>query len=399
LSAAQLSKQVSVLETINRLAATMAETQDEQILLDAGAEALTRTVGVDHCGILMLNPALTGGTVVSEYPAHGAVGTHFDIPDNLLQPIIQNSDASPILIKNTEADPSLKEGSKSVLRNLGVNSVLIIPMFVHGRCIGSAGLDIYGDERSFTPEMVETARTITAQVVIGLQNIRLFNDAHRRAEQLQRITAFGQSVEATLDLAAIFESMLAESARMLPQDQISVSLYDVPSGKLRVAAEHVSGKTTIDLDGGDSVPITGQIATVWNNWELLHIADVPVEAGAPTTSSIRSWILVPLLSRGRILGIVSVGCVRPYAYSETDVALFQQMVNQFAVAIENAQAFAQSQRMARNESLVNEISGQIQRQMDIQRMMDVTVNQLGKALGARRGRIRLGVKPPNGEQE
>jgi GAF domain-containing protein len=109
-------------------------------------------------------------------------------------------------------------------------------------------------------------------------------------------------------------------------------------------------------------------------------------------------MIAPLVSRGRILGVVSVGCIKPNIYSETDVAVFRQMVNQLAVAIENAEAFAQSQRVAKNESLVNDISTQLQRQLDIHSMLDVTVNELGRALGARRARIRLGSGQADGNE-
>src|SRR5690606_34951185 len=103
----------------------------------------------------------------------------------------------------------------------------------------------------------------------------------------------------------------------------------------------------------------------------------------------RSLMIAPIRVRDRLLGIVNIGSLHPNAYTETDIAVFQQMVNQLATALENAEAFAHSQRVAKNEALINDISAQLQQQMDMQRMLNVTLNELGAALGARRGRIRL----------
>jgi GAF domain-containing protein len=68
------------------------------------------------------------------------------------------------------------------------------------------------------------------------------------------------------------------------------------------------------------------------------------------------------------------------------------MITQFAVALENAEAYAQSQRAAKNQTLVNDITAQLQRNSDVQRMMEVTLEELSKALGARRARARFSVQ-------
>jgi hypothetical protein len=68
------------------------------------------------------------------------------------------------------------------------------------------------------------------------------------------------------------------------------------------------------------------------------------------------------------------------------------MITQFTVALENAEAYAQSQRAAKNQALVNNITAHLQRSSDVQRMMEVTLEELSRALGARRARARLTVQ-------
>jgi GAF domain-containing protein len=113
----------------------------------------------------------------------------------------------------------------------------------------------------------------------------------------------------------------------------------------------------------------------------------------------RSLLISPIRSRGRALGTVQIASLRPHAYGETDVALFQQMVTQFAVALENSEAYAQSQRVAKNQALVNDITAQLQRNSDVQRMMEITLEELSKALGARRARAHLSVQGDGNSSE
>jgi GAF domain-containing protein len=71
------------------------------------------------------------------------------------------------------------------------------------------------------------------------------------------------------------------------------------------------------------------------------------------------------------------------------------MTNQLAVAIANAETYSQSQRLARNKVKANEIIAHLQQQADVTSILQVTAQELGKALGAKRARIRLGLKAPS----
>jgi GAF domain-containing protein len=397
LSAAQLSNQVRVLQLVNQLSSTISTVEDEQTLLDQSARVLTEAVGVEHCGIVLLNPQQTIGTVASEYPSLGTLGSQIDMSNNELFRLIQET-RQPVIVNDLENDQRIIPATRELMQKLGIRAVAFLPLIVQDRIFGSIGLDITSFERTFSLEMVNIAQTITTQLAIGLQNARLLSDTQHRADQLQRITAFSQSVQATLDLTNIFNLMLAQSAEMLPQDHISIALYDTAQSQLRTVAQYADGVTSVTLSGIESVPIKGHIAKVWETWQLVHIEDA---RSAPekieTKANLRALMVAPMVTRGRIMGIVSVGSARAFAYTETDVAVFQQIVNQLSVAIENAEAFRQSQRVAKNESLVNDISTQLQRQMDIHSMLDVTVNELGKVLGARRARIRLGTNAPSAD--
>jgi GAF domain-containing protein len=105
---------------------------------------------------------------------------------------------------------------------------------------------------------------------------------------------------------------------------------------------------------------------------------------------VRSMLMLPLRLRGQLRGIVQIGSQHTYSYSETDVALLQQLIAQFAIALENSEAFALSQRAARNQAMVNEIAAQYQELTTVDELLRVTLEGLSKSLGAQRGGIRLG---------
>jgi GAF domain-containing protein len=148
------------------------------------------------------------------------------------------------------------------------------------------------------------------------------------------------------------------------------------------------------LEGESVVPRSGTvIGYVYETGKYLYVPNIHVDtrlsyAYAASTAT-TTLLAMPLTNRGRALGVMTVGSDQLDAYSDTDIALFQQLVNQMAVAIDNARAYTQSQRVAQNKTLANEISVQLQHQNDITKMIDLTMKEVGRAIGAKRGRIRL----------
>lgn len=385
-AAEQLGRQVRVLEALNQLATSSSTSRDEKTLLDQSLRSVVGALGVDHGAVLLLEGEERVGVVVSEYPYTGALGQRLNPEDNLA---MQAVSSEPVVLQPVATDPQLSDDLRQRILALGLEATMVLPLVVRGEIIGSVGLDFRTSGKEFTPEMIETGQTMAAQISIGLQNIRLLTDTQRRAEQLQRIAGFGQAVQMTLDMQAILNIMLVETLQTIPFDRMQIALYDAARDRLRVVAQHGEGRSSVNLDSAVVLPLErGYFADAWQRQELRHFSNLLSE-NWDDSGDYRSLIVAPLRSRGRRLGLISVASIRPYAYSGTDIAVFQQMTNQLAVAIENAETYAQSQRVARAEALVNEISARLQQQTDVQQALEAVVNDLGEALQARRGRIRL----------
>lgn len=399
-SANQLGEQVDTLRSLQEIEARISTAQDEQTLLNQSVEDLAKLLQADHCGIALLDPSQKLGTVVSEYPNQGAIGVQFNLEGNPLYEFVNKKRFEPIIIDSVDTSPLLDERNRAFLQSVGTKSIIVLPLVVHDRAIGSIGIDMFTDNKTISPTMIDLAQTVSSQIAIALQNRRLVSEAERRASQLQRIATFSQGAQASLALGTTLENMLDEAGQMLPQNQISICLYDKSEQQLKVVAQRIDDGVRLTPNAGDTIPITGQMATVWTKAEPVYTPDLrAVTPDMDVGVTLRSWLLVPVMGHGSIVGIVSVGSDQAYAYTETDIRLFSQLVSQFGVVLENIEAYRQSQQIARNESLVNDISAQLQRQLDIQGMLNVTAAELGKAIGARRARIRLATNVPETDTE
>lgn len=401
-SATQLLEQVRVLQSLNRLSTGLSSFQTEKDLLDYAAQSLVTALGVDHVGIALFEPREDHGTVISEYPDHNAVGSKIETRNSAMTQALREHPDRPFIANNVPTNPMIELETRAVLKKVGVAAIMVSALQVSGEVVGTVGFDLYDNKRQFTPEMVETAQTMISQVALSLQNIRLLTNATHRAEQIQHVSLLGQAVQATLRLDTILNIMLSESQHILALDRMNIALYHNGRGELINAAEYVDGKTIVELDNGKTVPLEGTfMGQVWKSQEILVFDDTHQLTNVSRVQelNLRSMLIAPMRSRGNPIGVVSLGAYRPYSYEDADQAIFRQMINQLALAIENARAYTQSQRVAKNEALINEIATQFQQHSSVEDMLQTAVSELGRALGARRGRIRLtlqaGVTTPN----
>jgi GAF domain-containing protein/HAMP domain-containing protein len=93
--------------------------------------------------------------------------------------------------------------------------------------------------------------------------------------------------------------------------------------------------------GGDSM--IGQCTARAEARIALDVGEEAVRFDNPLLPETRSEMALPLRSRGRVIGAMSVQSAEEAAFDEADVAVLQTMADQVAVAIDNARLFARAQ--------------------------------------------------------
>lgn len=103
----------------------------------------------------------------------------------------------------------------------------------------------------------------------------------------------------------------------------------------------------------------------------------------------KSEIAVPIALGSEVLGVLDVQQKVVNGLKQEDADLLQTISYQVAVALRNAQTYSQTQQVAERETLINEISRKIQNTATIEQALQVTVRELGSALGAKDSRVVL----------
>lgn len=388
----RLQEQINIINAYNELTTFASRNHSEQALLDKGADILLNLLDIDHVGIMMIDDERKVANLVSDVPPQNASIQQLPVEGELWEKLARGEH---LFIENVASMENEDQDSKEIFDAHGIQSALIIPFIdLSGKHIGSIGLDKFNGRINISDDQMQSARLISAQLVSHLQSLRLLQSSQRFANQMQQIAKFGETVQSRLELTEIFQTSLHFTNRILDVDYISIVLYDESQQKMIVRAYRQDGQDVILPAENPVMPLEDTVVgQVWRSREPVYIRHFKTDKYKdPFAKNIEVMYATSLVSRGITRGVIEVGRTQSVAMSELDRSVLSQLANQLAVGLENVTAYTQSQRLAQNKVLANEISLQLQQQMDMDSLLNTTITELGKALGAKRARIRLGVQ-------
>jgi signal transduction histidine kinase len=224
-------------------------------------------------------------------------------------------------------------------------AALAAPIKYREQVIGALDLEETDEPREWTEDEIALVQAVSDQVGLALENARLFADTQRRAEQLATINRIGLSINSDLDLKGVLNALYEQVGHILDVDSFYVALYEESLGMLWFPwVIGTEGTLEVEPQHVDEVP--GTARQVIQSRQPLHLGDIwALPKDAPhrqvfvDAERTRSCMTVPLLSRDRVIGLLSVQSSRANAYSEEDLELLTTVASQASTAIENARAY------------------------------------------------------------
>jgi sigma-B regulation protein RsbU (phosphoserine phosphatase) len=167
-----------------------------------------------------------------------------------------------------------------------------------------------------------------------------------RAELLDFLLDVSALTSETLDLDRIMQNVATVVKEVIPYDLFAILLYSERLGGLRIRyaighREEVVRSLVIPLNEG----ITGTAAAtrapilvddVHNDTRYLSSVD-----------AVRAEMAVPMLARGKLVGVIDVQSTRANSYREQDRSLLQLIASRVAVSIDNASLYRRVDRQNR----------------------------------------------------
>jgi signal transduction histidine kinase len=158
--------------------------------------------------------------------------------------------------------------------------------------------------------------------------------AYEMLRKLQLVTEAALSV---LELEPLFEELLLRTRDVLDTDTCAILLLDESTNEL--VARAAKGIEE-EVEAGVRIPVgkgfAGRIAAQRRPVYLPDVDHSYVLNPILREKGIKSLLGAPLMSRGKVLGVIHVGTLTPRAFTEEDTELLQLVADRVAQGLERA---------------------------------------------------------------
>ena len=110
-----------------------------------------------------------------------------------------------------------------------------------------------------------------------------------------------------------------------------------------------------------------------------------------------SGLAVPIKLRDQVIGVLDLRFASEDVPAET-LALIEEASSRLGLVLESARLLQEAQRLALREQQINWIANQVRGSVNLETILQNTVRELGRALGASRTYIQVGSEFPGGTE-
>ncbi len=192
------------LALLNHIIMTAASTLDTSKILQVTCRELARTFGLPQAAAGLLNEATNELDIVAEYLEPGrpsVLGKTIALDGNpATQYVLTRKE--PLVIPDAQTDERTKR-HRSLWRERGLVTLLIVPITVREKAIGTIGLDAI-ERREFTADEITLAQSVATAVGQSLETARLHQALQRHVDDLEETVT-----QRTAELTAALEKARA----------------------------------------------------------------------------------------------------------------------------------------------------------------------------------------------
>ncbi|MCS6909008.1 MAG: GAF domain-containing protein [Anaerolineales bacterium] len=327
-----------------------------------------------------------------------------------LTPLWMTRAAEPTFVGDVLTDPRVGEAVRALAREEGWRSLLLLPLRSGGRWQGLLTVSwaeprtLSADEAFFAERLLESVAGVTATRCASLAQQRALAENLRRNEELTALNRLVISAASARDVTELLQSAAREVVQLLHARSAAFALLEPDGQHLRLIADYT---TTSDEPSavGMLIPLAGNLSTQWvfEHRRALVVNDAqsnplttPIHELMPTRRT-QALLIAPLTVRGEVIGTLGVDLEEVgRTFTPNEVSFVETLAGQLAGVLENLRLYAEAQRRAEREYLINTITQKIQSTTTVTGALQTAVQELGLALKAKRTHVELSPAPING---
>ncbi|GAB4579032.1 MAG: hypothetical protein Fur0022_17700 [Anaerolineales bacterium] len=279
------------------------------------------------------------------------------------------------------------------------------PLTLRGETIGTLNLLASNGESELTSEETELVATIAETLTAHIENLRLREATETALARTESLYAFTAKLTQANTLSEILQAVYA----LRPASRVTfLSIAEDEKGSPEWLTNTASwpNDEASAIEGARFPVMDFPVSNLWlnNPDKPLMFEDAQTDPRVKDPQfialnqqlGIRGSVYLPLRISNHWIGLLGISWSTPQSFSEADKQLFEAVMAQTAIAINNRSLFEQTTRRAEREALINTINQRIQSATTVESALETTAREIGHLLKARRAVVEINPVASNG---
>ena len=310
-------------------------------------------------------------TEIKNDPIRLGTGILGNIATQMVGEIVNDTvaDARAITIKGTEPNP--------------FEHIMGVPVVLKDQLMGLLVVWRAGKELEFKPTELSFLTSLAQQAAIAIENARLFHAEQQRRQEAETLREATAIVATTLERERAIELILEQLAHVLPYDSASVQLLredylEIVGGRGWQYESSILGmRFPIPGDNPNTIVIQERRPVFINS-----INDRFESFRSGPHSHIQSWLGVPFIAHGDVIGMLSIDSIVNGYFNEEHIRLATAFANQAAITIDNAQLHEKSEYQIRRLTALRDVDTAIASSLDLRVTLNILMDNAASQLRA-----------------
>lgn len=376
-------------ETLSRATTSLTNILDFNDLMENILDWLDKLTPYDSASILISdgNALKLAGmrNLPEEYYHIGALFPKTEKWENVIQ------SRKPLIIEDAQSDEVFEkwEGTEYI------RGWMAVGMFAQDAFIGFINIDSR-TPGAYTQEHANLVQTFANQAASAIEKVRLFELETKRRQEAETLMHAATALTSLLDLSSLHGAILEWLHRIAPYDSASI---------LEIEGDHVRITATKGLPEPEKVmnqlfPADNILCRLINkSGQAVIIEDCQNDSRFQRwgdASHVRGWMGVPLISRGQVIGYLTLDSRTPGAYSQSNAVAAQTFAHQAATSLENTKLYIETKQRLEELEMVSRTSYALRAARDVDEMLPILLDELKTSIGTDTASIFL-YDPENNE--
>ena len=259
--------------------------------------------------------------------------------------------------------------------------VLFMPLRGQDRLDGWLALGPRPSGEPYSPDDIAFLAALADQTAIAVENAQLLDEARRQAEELRALQETAVDISAEQDLTVLLRAIIERAARLLGATGGGVYLVEDEGQRLRLVISYNLDRDYSGLVLQRGEGLAGRVAATARP---LRVDDYRRFAGRPQVladAPLLAIVGVPLIWRGQVLGVLDVvDMTEGRTFSQDDERLLSLFAGQAAIALRNAQLFADLERRVVQLDALRQIGEAVDLRQELNALLDQIYVQTTRVL-------------------